>query len=407
MGRSGLRWVGLAVWGTVAVGPLAAQEPPTVRAQLQESQRKLEEIRAERAQLDAELNSLRSQVQDVSGELQNIERQLSASRSVVREVDFQLDAVSSEVTRLSTSLRTTRADLARKKGVLGSRLREVFKRGALNSVKVLLGADSFGDLLNRYRYLFLLTSLDRSLVDRVSLLESSLVSQGRELEGQIAELGRLREARLEEERALLGVQQRRQAALSTYRARATSTEGRLGELQADEARMASTVGALEESRRAAETRTRVAGGPAPEPSTLSTSDVGSLDWPVEGPMIYPFGRQQRPNGTVLRWNGIGIQAPVGTPVRAVRAGLVVVAAPFGGYGPSVVLSHGDGVYTLYLYLDSIDVSEGRAIGEGQVLGTVGGAATPEGPHLEFQVRMLQTGGTTPEATDPMLWLRPR
>ena len=385
--------------------PLLAQDPP-VSVQLQESQRRLEEIKNERARLDAELTALRSQVRDVSGELQNIERQLSASRSVVAEVDFQLEAVSSEVTRISTSLSTTRSDLTRKRRVLGSRLREVFKRGALNSVRVLLGADSFADLLNRYRYLFLLTSLDQTLVERVSLLESSLMSQSRELESQIAELGRLRDARLEEERSLTAVQQRRQAALNNFQRQATVAQSRLSELEANEARIASTIGSLEEERRVEETRTRVAGGPAPAPSTLSTNDVGVLDWPVDGAVIYNFGREQRPNGTVLRWNGIGIQAPVGTPVTAVRAGLVVLAGPFGGYGPTVVLSHGEGFYTLYLYLDSITVTEGRAIGEGQTLGTVGGASTPEGPHLEFQVRTLQ-GGTTPEASDPMLWLRPR
>jgi septal ring factor EnvC (AmiA/AmiB activator) len=85
---------------------------------------------------------------------------------------------------------------------------------------------------------------------------------------------------------------------------------------------------------------------------------------------------------------------------------VVLAGPFEGYGPTVVLSHGEGFYTLYLYLEEIGVVEGRDVEAGQVVGTVGGADTPEGPHLEFQIR-APVGGSSPQAQDPLQWLRPR
>jgi murein DD-endopeptidase MepM/ murein hydrolase activator NlpD len=83
---------------------------------------------------------------------------------------------------------------------------------------------------------------------------------------------------------------------------------------------------------------------------------------------------------------------------------VVLAGPFEGYGPTVVLSHGNGFYTLYLYLDEIGVVEGRDVQTGQVVGTVGGGDTPEGPHLEFQIRAPVDGGA-PQAQDPLKWLK--
>jgi murein DD-endopeptidase MepM/ murein hydrolase activator NlpD len=72
----------------------------------------------------------------------------------------------------------------------------------------------------------------------------------------------------------------------------------------------------------------------------------------------------------------------------------------------VMVSHGGGYYTLYLYLQSVTVSEGQSIMAGQTIGTVGGEQTPEGPHLEFQVR-APVRGTIPEAVDPLTWLRSR
>jgi septal ring factor EnvC (AmiA/AmiB activator) len=139
--------------------------------------------------------------------------------------------------------------------------------------------------------------------------------------------------------------------------------------------------------------------------TLAAGDAGTLDWPVDGALVYRFGLERRPNGTVLRWNGIGIATAAGTPVRAVKAGTVVLAGPFEGYGPTVVVSHGDGFYTLYLYLEEVGVVEGRRVEAGQVVGTVGGRGTPEGPHIEFQVRAPQGG--SPQAQDPLRWLRPQ
>ena len=160
---------------------------------------------------------------------------------------------------------------------------------------------------------------------------------------------------------------------------------------------------LERRRRALEA---LAGRAPSSGPAMSIGDAGSLEWPLDGDLIYRFGREQRPNGIVLRWNGVGIAGLPGNPVRAVRNGLVVLAGPFEGYGPTVVLSHGNGFYSLYLYLEEITVVEGHSVDVGHVVGTVGGTDTPEGPHIEFQIR-APIEESVPQAQDPLQWLRPR
>src|SRR5690606_27239532 len=103
----------------------------------------------------------------------------------------------------------------------------------------------------------------------------------------------------------------------------------------------------------------------------------------------------------------GIASQPGTPVRAVEEGTVVMAGPFEGYGPTVMISHGAGYYTLYLYLASVAVQEGDRVAARQVIGTVGGEKTPEGPHIEFQVRAPVGRSGVPEPVDPLSWLRSR
>ncbi|CAN5788914.1 peptidoglycan DD-metalloendopeptidase family protein [soil metagenome] len=396
----------------VVLGPpltVSAQQaaPDEIRREILESQRRLEEIRAERARLQRDMDALRSRVRNVSGELQNIERQISATRSVLAEIDFQVEATGERTRTTTGDLLRTREQLRERNAVLNQRLRGIYKQGPLSPVRVLLGADSFTDLLNRYRYMQLMARHDRNLMAGVAQLERELVGQNRDLQESMAELGRLRQAQLGEVAELRQVEQDHVRTLAQFRSSERQTQTRLEQLQADEGRLTNLVGDLERRRIEAEARLAAAGRSAEAPpNTLTSADMGRLDWPVEGEILYRFGPERRPNGTILRWNGVGIRASPGSPVRSVRDGVVVLAGPFEGYGPTVIVSHGEGFYTLYLYLQEIGVVEGRSVRAGQVVGTVGGTDTPEGPHLEFQLR-APLGGGAPQAQDPLTWLRPR
>ncbi len=402
-----MRCTRTVVAGFIAVSALACMAgalagQTDLRREILESQRRLEQIRAEQSRLEGEIGDVRNRVRDASEDLANVERRLSASRSVVAEIQFQSDAVTQSIQETTRELVQAREKLAENEAVLNRRLRDIYKMGPLHTVGVLLGASSFTDLLNRYRYLQRIASFDRSLVSRVETIEGELVERNDDLRQRMAELGSLRQNRLSEVAQLRSVESERQTALAEFRSRERQTASRLEQLDADEGRMTQLIGDLETRRREIEARTATARADA----SLSADDAGSLDWPLDGEVIYRFGRERSPNGTVLRWNGIGISASPGSPVTAVRAGTVVLAGPFEGYGPTVVLSHGDGFYTLYLYLEETGVVEGRTVSIGQVVGTVGGTDTPEGPHIEFQVRAPVNGGS-PQAQDPLQWLSAR
>lgn len=386
----------------ILTSPTAGLAQGDLQREIRDSQLRLEEVRAERARLRQEMGSLQNRARDVSAELRNIEQQLSASRSTLAEIEFQSEAMATLIEGTTATLLQTRERLSQAEAVLQRRLRDIYKRGPLHTVQVLLGADSFSDLLTRYRYLQMIATYDRTIVERVGLLEAQLVERGVELNDDMRDLGRIRANRLGEVAQLRSVEVDHQSTLSQFRSREEQNTSQLAALDDDEVRLTELISDLETRRREAEARRAERAGPG----TLAAGDEGTLDWPLDGELIYGFGPQRQANGTVLRWNGIGIRAPAGTPVRAVRAGNVALAGPLEGYGRSVMLSHGDGFYTLYLYLEDIGVVQGRTVEAGQVIGTVGGTDTPEGAHVEFQVRAPIEGGS-PEAQDPILWLKAR
>ena len=379
--------------------------PATAQGQereLRQSRLKLDSINEERARLQREMASLQTQVRDVSRELLNVERQRAASAAALLEMEYQSQLLSDEVARTEEQLQTTRYRLRRRTAELHQRLRSIYKRGPTHTAQVLLTARSFGDLLNRYKYVHLITLHERRMIDDVARLEGQLVGQEQELLETSERLTGLLREKETEVAQLQRVEQQRQRTLRDFRQRETSTASRLDQLAREQARLTSVLANLERRRREAE-----AGGVGGRtPGTITTRDLGSLAWPVEGDVVYRFGPDRRPNGVVLKNQGIGIGAAAGTPVKAVEGGTVELAGPFPGYGSTVIVSHGGGYRTLYLYLRAIRVAVGQAVVAGQVVGTVGGEQSAEGPHIEFQVRVPLAGGNI-EAVDPLNWLRSR
>ncbi len=372
--------------------PAAGQQRPTLIQRLRDNQERLEEIRRERQRLQGELNRLQGQAHTLSQELDNIDRQKSATSRIVNELDRQIGSLGSELDTVSIDLVLAQDALAEKRAVLETRLVEIYKRGSLWILEVLLAAESFGDLLSRYKYLYLVSRQDRALTREIEELRDRVAQRRRELVTVHGELGRQRGDRVQELSRYVSLEQRRQRALRSTRASQQQTTQRLDNLARDEERLAAIIAELERER---------ARSPATAGS-IGDGSIGTLSWPVDGRVIYRFGRQPGPGNTAIRRHGIGIAVPAGTPVQAVAGGAVEHAGPFGTYGPTVLVDHGGGFYTLYLYLSRVDVAVGQTIAAGHVVGRSGGSSTEDGPHIEFQIR--GQGGI---ALDPLTWLKRR
>ncbi len=156
--------------------------PPAVAQQgLDESRRRLEEVRRERERLEQERIRLQSQVHDLNAELDNLERQRQSTNRIVNEIESQIGGLNTHVDRASADLALAQDNLAEKRAVVARRLAEIYKRGTLYTFEVMVAAQSFGDLLSRYKYLFLQSRQDRALVTDVEKLTRQVERRRREI----------------------------------------------------------------------------------------------------------------------------------------------------------------------------------------------------------------------------------
>jgi septal ring factor EnvC (AmiA/AmiB activator) len=385
-----------ALCALLAVAPLTAQRPAPFDQQLRDNQQRLETIRRERSAVEQELERLRTQAHSISDELANIERQKETTNRIVNELDRQISGLSDQIDRTTVDLLLAQNALGEKRAVLEHRLVDIYKRGPLYLFQVLLAAESFGDLLSRYKYLYLVSRQDRLLANDMSKLQRRIGRERQTLVDARDVLAHRKGERTEELDRYLALERARQTSLRETRRSTREAQLRLSELERDEKSLNDRIAALERARLEAEARGAAAS------AAITTADLGQLEWPVEGRILYQFGTAAGPNNTRIPWHGIGIGATSGTPVRAVAAGTVSLAGPLGTYLTSVLIDHGSGYYTFYGYLSDASVTLGERVLRGQVIGHVGGGSSDQGPHLHFEIR--GRGGI---ALDPINWLKSR
>ena len=108
----------------------------------------------------------------------------------------------------------------------------------------------------------------------------------------------------------------------------------------------------------------------------------SLARPVSGTITSRFGLRGRGTHT-----GLDIANNVGTPIKAAAAGTVTYSGWKGSYGNLVIISHGNGVQTYYAHCNSLYVTAGQYVSQGQTISTVGSTGNSTGPHLHLEIRV--------------------
>ncbi|MEM7565310.1 MAG: peptidoglycan DD-metalloendopeptidase family protein [Pseudomonadota bacterium] len=99
--------------------------------------------------------------------------------------------------------------------------------------------------------------------------------------------------------------------------------------------------------------------------------------------LHPVLKTRRPH------KGVDYAAPTGTPVKASGDGKVIHVGKKGGYGKTIILTHGGRYTTLYAHLNGYarGIRSGKKVKQGQTIGFVGSTGLSTGPHLHYEFRV--------------------
>lgn len=121
-------------------------------------------------------------------------------------------------------------------------------------------------------------------------------------------------------------------------------------------------------------------------SSATKLDLGiNLIKPIASGYVITSRFGARSSGT---HTGLDIAISKGTPIAAAAGGTVQLAGNYGnGYGNYIIISHGNGVQTLYAHCSALYVSAGETVAQGQTIAAVGSTGNSSGPHLHLEIRV--------------------
>jgi len=110
--------------------------------------------------------------------------------------------------------------------------------------------------------------------------------------------------------------------------------------------------------------------------------------PLQSKITSAFGKARVYNGSLKGYHsGTDFRAKIGTPIEAANDGKVVLVKKRFYSGGTVILDHGEGIYTCYFHMSKFKVKEGTLVKRGEILGLSGESGRVTGPHLHFSARI--------------------
>ena len=372
--------------------------------QLEEEKASYEEAAA-RAAAAAEL--IQGKIDSVSEFKRQLDEEAAVATADYEEKQAALDNTIYRIGENEIKLAEVTEELNQKHEVLENRVRDIYINGQISYLDVLFGAQDFKDLLTRMDLLKRVMIRDSELVANVLAYQKEIKEVGKQLEADrriqaelAAKAEEAKDIKLDKaakQQAIIDLMENDKAVYDQQydemmASSATVTEmihAREAELrrQAEEARRKAEMEARRKAAQSAPTG-NVETPPEDDGGYVMQSYGGGMIWPISGPITSEFGWRTHPIfGSARFHSGLDIGGDYGMAIHAAASGVVIEAGWIGGYGNTVMIEHGSGVVTLYGHNESLVVSVGQHVNQGDVIAYCGSTGNSTGPHCHFEVRL--------------------
>nr|WP_251040698.1 M23 family metallopeptidase [Bacillus sp. ISL-45] len=387
-----------------------------VNKQIEKKSNKIGELQSEQDQIEAEVRNLDMTVEDTLNKIE-------AKNAEIKATEQEVETLKAEIVVLEDRI-------AKRNELLKDRARSLqLSGGTVSYMDVLLGAQSFGDFIDRVSAVTTIVQADKDIIMQHQLDKEELETKQQQVESKLALLNRMKQdlvglkerlnakireknklmsqlkheeeelhkenLKLEEQNAILASQasaiqkaiqleQKRQAALAAERAR-----------QAELARQ----------RAAAQAKAKKSSGGGGNTQTVAEQTAspvsnGMFMWPANGRLTSGIG---------ARWGsfhaGIDIANKAsGVPIVAAADGVVIRSYYSSSYGNAIFVAHsinGQVYTTVYAHMSSRHVGNGEVVSKGQQIGVMGNTGQSFGQHLHFELHKGEWNASKSNAVNPV------
>lgn len=341
-----------------------------------------------------EINSIKSDISTVEEKIKDLKNTKSSLQTYINQLDGQVNSLSAQIAELQDQIEAKESEIAERTKALEEaeaeaeeqyelmklRIRYMYEQGDQSLLVLLMESESIADMINRAEYAVQMSSYDRQMMGAMKETREAIAGQKAGLEAEKTELESLMADVESQKTAVNKALNAKTAEIANYQAQINSASGEQGDYEAQLAEQEKLLEQVENQIAAA----------AAAKASASDGDGGSSGfiWPCPASkrITSYFGPRTAPvAGASTYHKGIDIGASSGSAILASAGGRVTTATYSSSAGNYVVISHGNGISTVYMHASALYVSEGDVVTQGQTIAAVGSTGYSTGPHLHFGV----------------------
>lgn len=397
-------------------------------AQIKEQKDALKKLESDLAKRRQELSILETEEKGVLNTISLLDQNLSQTRVYIHELTKSENMLQNALVRLSTEIDSLDKKITERKAVMTRRIRTLYVKGRGSEATVLMKLVAQDGNPERQAYwVHHILSKDREEVEYLQRLVIERNEKAEQEQSHLAELKTLQSKKAAEEKGLVSQMNGQEKMLKSLKQDQNMQRRALQEFEQNQKTMLALIKMLEARRqkeieaakkaeaeriarekaakdKAIKDKKKKKEEPKPQkvvtkPKVVVSAAEGPRCKPMDGEIISNYGLQEHPVLHIMTRNlGVEIRGKRGGMVRAAAAGTVAMVAEIDGRGPSVIIEHPGGTYSVYGHMKSIRVKEGANVQNCQEIGEVGDIGSLNGIKLYFQV----SEGT--QTVDPLQWL---
>jgi len=356
----------------------------TQSADIESEREKLEKLKKDFEESKRKIAQMEIKVKTTEEELEKIRQKEQEIENFIAKLNRDITAINNEIAKLEVLINLKEQELKQHSDRLKFSLNLLYETPPQNNLLRFLPGEE-------KEALFLLDHViqtEKEERDRTLKIYNDLVAYKKLKEDNLSFVLAMKEEVSSQERELERLRKRREDLLASLKKQKEEEEKRLRELEKAIKEMQSLIARLEKE---AEAKRR-------ETHAQAVSPHGKYPWPVKGRIVLDYGVIENPKYKTRIFNpGIDIETDPLSPVLCIDDGVVIFSGVVTGYGNTVIVDHG-GFFSVYAYLESVNVSTGSKVKRGSVIGRAGGTGHYFGSKLHFEIR------DKGKAVNPLIYL---
>lgn len=389
------KFLALCLAGLMAV-PTGALAKSSKSLTIEKNKKKQEQMQIKNKinKEKSNISNTENEKKSVSTDIENLDAKIQVTSAKISTLESEIVRLNKDIAENQEKLEEAQVNLSENTDALRMRLREMYKRGNVNYLEVILNSRDIEELLRNNEIISSIARADRELIEFIQEQIDTIKETEERLQIDKAKVSASKAA-VENERqsyqaavdAKNNYMKVLESNLDLYKAEFEKAQANWDSLDAEIVRLQKQISEQKKAEEAAARRaTRVHSN-----ITVSSGPRNgqSYTWPLPGhySISSPFGYRVHPIlGYSKFHSGIDIPAPSGTPIVAAKSGTVIMSQLMSGYGNVVMVDHGDTV-TVYAHCSALNVGVGESVKAGDVIAFVGSTGLSTGAHLHFEVRV--------------------